>query len=329
VSPEGSDGMKEAPSLSPRLKALAKLIPPGQRVADIGTDHAALPIYLVETGLASYVVATEKAPGPYQVALNRVTATGLNRQIAVRLGDGLATIEQGEIDVLVLAGMGAKTIIEILEKEPAKAENANRILAQPMTGAEKLRAWLRKKGYVLFDEDIVREGRRLYEILVFSGAKRHGQWKNAAGLAGLDPASIGPAGDDPGSVYPAGVDPATVGRAGVDPLSLDMASVYPAGVDPAVLFLLGPFLIRRRHPLLPELLAEKIERWERAWRGLTRGSGDYSERADSAKMKELRELLTGARLVLAFLTRSTPSGQIGTTLANETSRRGGIGDDAR
>lgn len=318
--------MKEAPSLSPRLRALAKLIPPGQRVADLGTDHAALPIYLVETGVASYVVATEKTPGPYQVARNRVMARGLSRQIAVRLGDGLAAIEEGEIDVLVLAGMGAKTIIEILEKEPAKVEKVNRILAQPMTGAERLRAWIRKRDYLLLDEDIVREGRRLYEILVFSGAKSGGEWKNAAGLAGLDPAGFDPAGVDPGSVYldspdpasmdPASsvsvgrdrVDPASVGRASVDPLSLDMASVYPAGVDPALLFLLGPFLIRRRHPLLPELLAEKIERWERAWRGLSRGSGDYSERADSAKMKEFRELLTGARLVLAFLTRSTPSG---------------------
>lgn len=227
--------MDNPPTLSPRLKALADLVPVGKTVADIGTDHAALPIYLVELGLISAAVATEKAAGPYRVALTQVQKSGLAHRIAVRLGDGLTPLEEGEAEVIVLAGMGAGTIISILEGDPGKSSSADRILAQPMAGSEKLRAWIREKGCLL-DEEIVREGGRLYEIEVFRTGRANEVFPAMAWARSLPPE-------------------------------------WRTGAGMALIFGLGPILLAKRHPLFPALLEEKIRRWERILTVLEKGRG--------------------------------------------------------
>ena len=100
--------------LAKRLAVAAAYVPAGSVVADIGADHAYLPIYLVKTGRCARVIATELRSGPFQSALRQVAEHKLESNIDLRLGDGLTVLKPAEAGVLVLAGMGGNTIREIL-----------------------------------------------------------------------------------------------------------------------------------------------------------------------------------------------------------------------
>lgn len=152
--------------LSPRLRRVAGLIPDGLSVADIGTDHALLPAYLALRGRNRRVVATDANASPLAVAGRTLERWGLCQAVELRLGDGLHVLRPGEADVLVLAGMGGDTITGILGARPEVAAAARLLVLQPMRSAHHLRRWLGDRGYAPLDEDIVRDGRRLFELLV-------------------------------------------------------------------------------------------------------------------------------------------------------------------
>src|SRR5665647_455235 len=128
--------------LAKRLAAAAKYVTAGSVAVDIGTDHAYLPIFLVETGVCQRVIATELRPGPFHSALQKVTEHKLEHRIDLRLGDGLNVIDPGEADVLVLAGMGGNTIREILAESPGITNKVRKLILQPMADHGDLRAWL-------------------------------------------------------------------------------------------------------------------------------------------------------------------------------------------
>ena len=99
-----------------RLNTLAKMVDPGSRVADIGTDHAYLPIELVKNGKIDYAIASDVAEGPLENAKNDIAAAGLTEQIETRLGSGLETVtDADQIDTVVIAGMGGKLMIFLIE----------------------------------------------------------------------------------------------------------------------------------------------------------------------------------------------------------------------
>lgn len=152
--------------LSPRLLTLANNVPNGAKVADIGTDHAYLPIYLMEQEIAAQAVGSELNPGPYQAALKAVAMAGLKELIDVRNGNGLETIEPGEVDTVVIAGMGAGTIIEILTNRPKVVAQLRRLVLQPMIGSAQLRKWLGEAGWQIIKEDLVEDDHRIYEVIV-------------------------------------------------------------------------------------------------------------------------------------------------------------------
>lgn len=153
--------------LGPRLALIASFVPPGARVADIGTDHALLPIHLLQSGISPRAVAVEKAAGPLQAARRAVARAGLETVCAVRAGNGFGPLEPGEVDTAVIAGMGGQTITAVLDAAPAGVlEAVSRLILQPMNRASTLRAWLYDHGWHLADEELVDEAGRLYEILV-------------------------------------------------------------------------------------------------------------------------------------------------------------------
>jgi len=152
--------------LAKRLAALAECVPAGGIVADIGTDHAYLPIYLIEAGISKKVIATDLKPGPLESATRAVRERRLQDRIELRLGDGLKTLEPGEAEVLVLAGMGGNTIKEILAAAPAVLINVSRLVMQPMADAGDLRLWLAGNGWKIISEKLVEEDGRLYQIIV-------------------------------------------------------------------------------------------------------------------------------------------------------------------
>ena len=151
--------------LSERLAALAAYVPAGSVVADIGTDHAHLPVYLVKAGICRRVIATDVKEGPFRSAGIKIKEHGLDGRIELRLGDGLQVLKPGEADVLVLAGMGGNTIREILAAAPLVLKQCSRLVLQPMVDAGDLRFWLAGNGWKIRDEQLVEEEGRIYVIL--------------------------------------------------------------------------------------------------------------------------------------------------------------------
>lgn len=151
--------------LSPRLAAVVGYIPRGSVMADIGTDHAYLPVYLVESGVCPGAVAADLNPGPYRAALESVVRAGLADLIAVRRGNGLQCLEPGEVQVVVMAGMGGGTMRRLLEAAPGVLAALERLVLQPMDDAPQLRRWLIDHGWRLADERLVEDDGHLYLVL--------------------------------------------------------------------------------------------------------------------------------------------------------------------
>lgn len=134
-------------------------------MADIGSDHALLPSYLAERGRISKAVAGEVNPGPYQAAAKQVSDAVLGSLIDVRLGDGLAVITAGEVDVITIAGMGGALIASILEAGQDKLVGVSMLILQPNVGESLVRAWLLEHNWFLTGELILEEDGKIYEIL--------------------------------------------------------------------------------------------------------------------------------------------------------------------
>lgn len=154
--------------LGARLQAIADLVEQGTSLVDIGTDHAYLPIYLVERKIVSRAVAGEVSDGPYKAAqqtIDNAKLQGVQGCVQLRLGDGLQVIEPGEIETAVMAGMGGATIIGILEGAPRVARSLKRLIIQPMVAAAAVRRWLFDNGWYIDNEVLVVDDGRLYEII--------------------------------------------------------------------------------------------------------------------------------------------------------------------
>lgn len=158
--------------LDKRLQAVASLVPQGSRFADIGTDHAYLPVWLLEQGVIASAVAGDIAAGPCQAARTTVAMHGAASSIAVRQGSGLAVLSPGEADCIAICGMGGSTIISILAADMAVAKGAQRLLLQPMAGAAALRRWLVAQGWCITREALVDDEPNFYEIICAERAEK-------------------------------------------------------------------------------------------------------------------------------------------------------------
>lgn len=155
--------------LTPRLAAVAGAVPPGGRRADVGTDHAYLPTWLVLEGKSPRALAADLRPGPLARAAETVKAFGVEDRVELRLGNGLEPVEPGEADAVAIAGMGGETILEILAAAPWAAEKV--CIVQPMTSVEDLRRRLPTIGMQVAGEQIAREGKTLYIIMTLAGGR--------------------------------------------------------------------------------------------------------------------------------------------------------------
>jgi len=151
-----------------RLTTIAKYVPQGARLADIGTDHAYLPAALLQAGKIDFAVAGDVAAAPCTVAKTTLAMQGVSAKAQVRQGDGLKVLRPGECDTIVMAGMGGSTIMDIMDDSPEVAQAAGLLILQPMIAADKLRQYLVSKGYGIVAEDLVEDGKYLYEIIVAS-----------------------------------------------------------------------------------------------------------------------------------------------------------------
>lgn len=151
--------------LSQRLKTIANYIQVGAKVADIGSDHAYLPIYLLQSGKASFAIAGEVNVGPYKSARDKVQSTGLSHKINVRLGDGLSVLSPEEVDTICIAGMGGTLICKILENGLDLLSTVSYLVLQPNVAEKNVREWLCLHGWELKGESILEEDEIIYEVL--------------------------------------------------------------------------------------------------------------------------------------------------------------------
>lgn len=151
--------------LDSRLACVASYVRPGSRVADIGTDHAHLPVWLVSSGRCPAAVATDIRPGPAAAARQSVEQAGLQTQIDIRLGDGLSPITPHEVQDIIIAGMGGETIAAILDNAGWIRDSRYQFILQPMTRTEHLHTYLLTRGFAILREAVVQEGRRLYPVI--------------------------------------------------------------------------------------------------------------------------------------------------------------------
>jgi len=143
----------------------------GARLADIGTDHAHLPVYLLQQNLISSAIAADIGEGPADAARRTVASANLQDKVTVRVGDGLSVIAPDEVTDIVIAGMGGETIIHILSETPWLKNGDYRLVLQPMTKTVELRAWLYDNGFSIDEEHLIPDGRHLYCVMAASVGK--------------------------------------------------------------------------------------------------------------------------------------------------------------
>ncbi|MCS3511273.1 MULTISPECIES: tRNA (adenine(22)-N(1))-methyltransferase [Pseudomonas] len=154
-------------TLSMRLERVAANVPMGARLADIGSDHGYLPVALMRRGVIEAAVAGEVAITPFQAAERTVRENGLEQHVTVRLADGLAAIKPADaITAISVCGMGGETIRDILDSGQAYLSGRERLILQPNGGEQPLRHWLMQNGYTILSEELLRENRFYYEIIV-------------------------------------------------------------------------------------------------------------------------------------------------------------------
>ncbi|MWC27479.1 tRNA (adenine(22)-N(1))-methyltransferase [Paenibacillus sp. MMS18-CY102] len=251
--------------LSERLETIASLVTAGARVADIGSDHALLPVYLVSTGKCPSAIAGELNLGPFEAASKQVREAKLAQLINVRRGNGMAVLTPGEADTVTIAGMGGQLIATILEEGRVQGnlEGVKELVLQPNVGEDTVRYWLSEHHWLLVEERILEEDGKIYEIL---RAVRADGTRAAEQLA---------------QIY----NPALL------PLAI--------GADEAVglLYRFGPWLIQQPSDVL-------VCKWESEWRKLERicVQMEQSGNADAvAKAVEFRNDMKRMEEVLACL----------------------------
>lgn len=149
-----------------RLETITKWVPKGSSIVDVGTDHAYLPTILAKKEQITFAIAGDIAEGPCKAAQNTVDSYELQKIINIRQGNGLAVVQPLEVDVIVIAGMGGSTMIDILSASWEVAVEAKKIILQPMNSGAMLRKWAVANGWRLSGEDLVEEAGKLYEIIV-------------------------------------------------------------------------------------------------------------------------------------------------------------------
>ena len=153
--------------ISKRLSIVASFVPQGAVLLDVGSDHAYLPIELVESGKIERAIAGEVVVGPYQSAVKNVETHGLVDKIQVRLANGLAAFEEtDQVSTITIAGMGGRLIATILEEGLDKLSSVNRLILQPNNREDELRVWLQAHGLQIVAESILEEAGKYYEIIV-------------------------------------------------------------------------------------------------------------------------------------------------------------------
>lgn len=151
--------------ISKRLKAAIKLVDIGANVADIGTDHGYVPIYLKKNNIAKTVIAMDVGEGPLSHAKENVKKFGLENEITLRLSDGLENLRIGEVDTVIIGGMGGSLVLKILTDNKEITDSVNTFILQPQSEIERVRRFLGDYNFLITEEDMVCEDGKYYPVI--------------------------------------------------------------------------------------------------------------------------------------------------------------------
>lgn len=152
--------------LSNRLRLCAAMVPKGARVADIGTDHGYLGIYLLQAGVCPFVTAADLREQPLAKARENAVRFGTAEKMQFLLSDGLQALSPDAADTIVMAGMGGDLIIRILQDAPWVCSSRYTLILQPQSGGQALRQYLAESGFCIVREELAQDGQFLYTVLL-------------------------------------------------------------------------------------------------------------------------------------------------------------------
>ena len=150
--------------LSQRLSSVASMVTAGNCLADVGTDHGYVPIYLYERNIIPQAIAMDVNKGPLERAALHIAESGAKEKIETRLSDGLTALKPGEADSIVIAGMGGPLMVRILSAHPEVTASAKELILQPQSEISEVRIWLYEQGYEIVEEHMVFEDGKYYPM---------------------------------------------------------------------------------------------------------------------------------------------------------------------
>lgn len=237
------------------------MVSPAGTAADIGTDHAYVPVYLVQQKKVSRAVAMDVNPGPLSRARRTVEAAGLKDQIDLRLSDGLTKLRAGEAECIILAGMGGALITRLLREGLDRCQAAGQLVLAPQSETELVRRFLREQGFVIDREDMVLEDGKFYPVIhaVSSGHGSSGGAVSGGHAAGSDHAAASDYVVSSGDAAGPGCVVQTVrevqAQCGADRQEPENRQELEDRY--------GPLLLRSRHPVLKQYLQKELRTKEK------------------------------------------------------------------
>lgn len=151
--------------ISNRLMTAAALVTQGYTLADVGTDHGYIPIYLLQQEKIPSAIAMDINEGPLERAKEHIALYGLQAYIQTRLSDGVVALKPGEVEAVLIAGMGGGLVMHILKDGEKVCQSAKELILQPQSEIEHVREFLREKGYTILAEDMVYEDGKFYPMM--------------------------------------------------------------------------------------------------------------------------------------------------------------------
>lgn len=151
--------------LSHRLETIASFVRQGSKIADIGTDHGYIPIYLIEKGQIPSALAMDIGKGPLERAKAHIKEHGLEQRIETRLSDGLQMLLPGEVETVIIAGMGGELLIHIMEQGTHMWDSVRQWILSPQSDINRVRHFLISRGFSIQRETMVKEDGKYYTVM--------------------------------------------------------------------------------------------------------------------------------------------------------------------
>lgn len=179
-------------SLSRRLESVLELVQPCAVLADVGTDHALLPIAAVQRGIAQRAIAADLREAPLCGAREHIEQSGVTERVRAVRGDGLLALRDAEVQAVVMAGMSGGSMLRLLEAAPGTLTRLEQLILQPNQNVELIRAWALRNGWHLRDERMLEERGQFFVVCAFAQARGDDPAYSIPGWTDAALCSVGP-----------------------------------------------------------------------------------------------------------------------------------------